>query len=112
VAGGLAGKVLAEDINPTAETTYWKSNFKSVVLMSNLATNSNTYAPAYRYGWESYGQHTGKSFDEVESDLGRIVAQVTRQIEASVGTRLSMRLSTLVPPSTADDCQELNCCTV
>ena len=29
------------------------------------------YRPAYQYGWESRARHADKSFDEVESDLGR-----------------------------------------
>jgi hypothetical protein len=70
VAGGLAGKGVAEDINPTAETTYWKSNFKSRPYVES-GHEFDTYEPAYRYGWESYGLHAGKSFDEVETDLGR-----------------------------------------
>jgi hypothetical protein len=34
-------------------------------------TSYDQLAPAYQYGWESSGKHAGKSFDDVESDLGR-----------------------------------------
>jgi uncharacterized protein YcfJ len=69
VAGGLAGKSVAEDVNPTAETKYWKTNYKNRPYVDSTH-EFDTYEPAYRYGWESYGQHAGRSFDEVESDLG------------------------------------------
>lgn len=29
------------------------------------------YGPAYRYGVDAYARHPGRSFDEVEADLGR-----------------------------------------
>ena len=29
----------------------------------------DTYQPAYRHGWESYGRYEGRSFDSVENDL-------------------------------------------
>jgi uncharacterized protein YcfJ len=69
VAGGLAGKSVAESVNPTAETEYWRSNFKSRPYVDSTH-EFDVYEPAYRYGWESRVQHTGRSFDEVESDLG------------------------------------------
>jgi uncharacterized protein YcfJ len=69
VTGGLAGKSVAEDINPTAEVTYWKSNYTSLNYVDSKHT-FETYEPAYRYGWESYGQHAGRSFEDVEIELG------------------------------------------
>ena len=68
VAGGLAGKDAAEGINPTAEDTYWRQNYKTRPYASS-STNYDEYAPAYRYGWESRSRYAGKNFDEIEPDL-------------------------------------------
>lgn len=70
VAGGLAGKGAAEAVNPTVEDAYWRENFASRPYVTP-GTDYETYAPAYKYGWESRGHFIGSSFDDVESDLGR-----------------------------------------
>jgi hypothetical protein len=70
VAGGLAGKGVAERIDPTVESAYWRDNFRSRPYVGSDET-FDTYEPAYRYGWESRGRYTGRSFDEAEGDLGR-----------------------------------------
>ena len=70
VAGGLAGKSASEAIDPTTEDAYWRENYVSRPYYDK-ATPYEEYAPAYRYGWESRGRHTGKSFDAVENDLER-----------------------------------------
>lgn len=70
VAGGLAGKGVAESVNPTAETEYWRNNYKSRSYIEP-GHEYEVYEPAYRYGWEAKSRHEGKSFDEVETDLGR-----------------------------------------
>lgn len=73
VAGGLAGKGVAEAVNPTAEEEYWRENYSTrpYVTAGETYTYEDDYAPAYRYGWESRTQHTGRRYDEVESDLER-----------------------------------------
>lgn len=68
LAGALTGKGVAEQINPTAEDAYWRENFRSRPYIDESATYDE-YRPAYRYGWESFGKHTGRKWDEVESDL-------------------------------------------
>jgi len=67
VVGGLAGKGVAEAIDPTVEEAYWRDNFAS----RPYATGStfDDYAPAYRYGWETYPQFAGVPFEEVEPQL-------------------------------------------
>ena len=70
VAGGLAGKGAAEAINPTVEDAYWRENFASRPYVTP-GSDYETYAPAYKYGWESRDHFVGSSFDDVESDLGR-----------------------------------------
>src|SRR5689334_14038343 len=49
VAGGLVGKHTAEQINPTAEDTYWKDNYRSRPYVDKGASYDE-YRPAYRYG--------------------------------------------------------------
>jgi uncharacterized protein (TIGR02271 family) len=68
VAGGLAGKAVGEQIDPTAEDAYWRENYKTRPYASKDA-DYNTYAPAYRLGYESRGTSKYKTFDEAEPEL-------------------------------------------
>jgi len=68
VVGGLAGKGVAEMIDPTAEDAYWRENFSSRPYVT-AESSYDEYGPAYRYGWETYPQFAGTSFDEVEPQL-------------------------------------------
>jgi uncharacterized protein YcfJ len=70
LAGGLVGKEIAESVNPTVETEYWRTNYKTRPYVEP-GHEFEVYEPAYRYGWEARTYHAGKDFDEVESDLGR-----------------------------------------
>ena len=69
VLGGLAGKGIAEQIDPTREDAYWRDNFSSRPYASG--STYDDYRPAYEYGWSSYSKYPGRRFDEVESDLSR-----------------------------------------
>jgi len=70
VIGGLAGKGIAEKIDPTVEEAYWRDNYLARPYVDrSLAYND--YAPAYRYGWESRAANPGRKWDEIESDLER-----------------------------------------
>ena len=70
VAGALGGKAIADMVNPAAEDAYWKKNYSSRSYVTSGA-NYDDYAPAYRLGYERYSDHQGRSFDEVEPELGR-----------------------------------------
>lgn len=72
VAGGMAGSATAAALDPAVETRYWKENHASRPY-ANDKFGYDEYAPAYRYGWESFGRDgsSGKTFDSVEADLGR-----------------------------------------
>jgi len=70
VAGGLAGKGAAESVNPTVEDAYWRENFRTRPYYTK-GREYDHYAPAYRYGWESATRHTGRRFEDVESDLSK-----------------------------------------
>ena len=71
VGGGLAGKGVAEHIDPTAEDGYWRVNHATRPYVESGYTYDDDYRPAYEYGWTSRGRYADRSFDQVESDLGR-----------------------------------------
>jgi len=72
VAGGLAGKGAAEAVNPTAEDTYWRENYKTRPYYQS-GRDYDFYSPAYKYGYEAASRpdYHGRKFEDVESDLGR-----------------------------------------
>jgi len=70
VAGGLAGKGIADMIDPTMEDDYWRGSWKDRSYIDGGFTYDQDYAPAYRYGWEAYPRYPGRTFEEVESELG------------------------------------------
>ncbi len=67
IAGGFAGKGVAELVDPTVEDAYWRENHASQPYASDASYDE--YAPAYRYGVDSYVEQPGRKFDDVESDL-------------------------------------------
>jgi len=69
VLGGLAGKGVAEMVDPTVEDEYWRENYSSRPYAAGETYDQ--LAPAYRYGYSSYSNNPGRTFDEVEADLGR-----------------------------------------
>jgi phage tail tape-measure protein len=68
VGGGLAGKAIAENIDPTAEDAYWRSNYSKRPYYSKDVTYE-TYAPAYRHGWESRSRFPDRRYEDVEPEL-------------------------------------------
>jgi hypothetical protein len=68
VAGGLAGKGVAEGIYPTEEETFWRDNY-SARPYAEPGMEYDEYAPAYRYGYTSFQQYRGRSFDDLDDDL-------------------------------------------
>ena len=70
VAGGLGGKAAAEAIDPTAEEAYWRDEYSNRPYYEE-GVGYDTYAPAYRHGWESRSRYAGRTFDEAEPDLRR-----------------------------------------
>jgi hypothetical protein len=69
VVGGLAGKGIAEMIDPTVEEAYWRENYTSRPYVTSGATYDD-YGPAYRMGWEARGRLQG-GYDMAESELAR-----------------------------------------
>ncbi len=70
MAGGLAGKGIAEAIDPTVEESYWRKTFSSRPYVKG-GTTFDDYGPAYRYGVDSYGRSKGRTFEQAESELMR-----------------------------------------
>jgi hypothetical protein len=71
VIGGLAGKGVAEKINPSVEDRYWRDNHERQAYAAGLGYDE--FAPAYRVGYEGYGLYgfDGKTYDESEDELRR-----------------------------------------
>src|SRR3954468_23478337 len=70
IVGGLAGKGIAEQIDPTIEEAYWRENYKTRPYVSNNESFDD-YGPAYMYGVDNYARYEGRTFDQVEPELGR-----------------------------------------
>ncbi len=72
VGGGLAGKGVAEQIDPTAEDAYWRDAHRNESYFDSSSTYDD-YSPAYRTGYEGFGRYggQGRSYNDVEGDLQR-----------------------------------------
>ena len=68
IAGGYAGKGVGELIDPTTEDNWIREYYGSESNKPAGAT-VDTYRPAYRYGMQAASAHTGKRFEDVETDL-------------------------------------------
>lgn len=74
VAGGIvgskAGDSIAEAVNPTGYEKHFEDNYTKADYY-NSSRDWNDYQPAYKYGYETYGQYRGQNFDTVEPELQR-----------------------------------------
>jgi hypothetical protein len=66
--GGLAGKSVAELIDPTLEDVYWQRHYLQRPYVDADASYDD-YGPAYRYGLQAYTERRGRSFAEAEPEL-------------------------------------------
>ena len=65
--GRQGGDSIAEAVNPTEYTANFQREYKK--LPSYVAGREwSDYEPAYKYGYDTYGEYRGKSFDTVESE--------------------------------------------
>jgi hypothetical protein len=60
----------APGLDPIVEEKYWRENFASRPYVI-VGAVFEEYQPAYKYGWESFRRHPGRTFDQVEADLRR-----------------------------------------
>jgi len=65
-----ADTMAAPPVNPNAEHEFWRSEFKKRPYYTT-GTPYEQYGPAYQYGIVSYAKYRGKTFNEVEPQLGR-----------------------------------------
>ena len=70
VLGAKAGGSIAEAVNPTEYTDHFKTAYRDAPYYST-GREWNDYEPAYKYGYDTYGQYRGQKFDDVESELER-----------------------------------------
>ena len=70
VVGAKAGGGIAEAINPTDYTDHFQNTYRDTAYYSS-GRDWNDYEPAYKYGYDTYGQYRGQRFEDVESDLER-----------------------------------------
>ena len=68
--GAKGGGAVAEAVNPTEYTSHFENNYKS---SPNYVSGSEwrDYEPAYKYGYDTYGQYQGQKFEQVEDKLER-----------------------------------------
>jgi len=67
IAGAVAGRAAKAD--PVAEDAYWKGNYAGRPYVAN-GSDYNEYAPAYRYGVDSFSRNPDRRFDDMEGELG------------------------------------------
>lgn len=53
----------------TNEDSFWRNKFEHEGYYQK-GMSYDDYEPAYRFGHEAYGRHTGKKWEEVEHDMG------------------------------------------
>ncbi|CAN5560030.1 hypothetical protein BH10PLA1_BH10PLA1_00890 [soil metagenome] len=69
MVGGLAGKGIAEALDPSTENAYWRNEYRNRKYYDSSLDYDADFAPAYRYGWESYNLYANRPADEVEDSL-------------------------------------------
>lgn len=69
VAGALAGKGIADAVDPVAEDAYWRDNYANRSYANG--SDYEQYRPAYGYGVDAHTRFPGRTFDELEPELGR-----------------------------------------
>lgn len=70
VVGAAVGAIAGRKVDPVVEDAYWRDNHSTRQYLKS-GSSYDDYAPAYRYGVDAFSRHPGRSFDDVEADLGR-----------------------------------------
>lgn len=66
IAGAYAGKAVAENIDPTVESAYWRDAYAEQPYYSEKYQYED-FEPAYRAGWESYDPTVRAGWKDRES---------------------------------------------
>lgn len=80
VGGGLIGKGVAEQVNPTVEDEYWRTNYSSRPYVEK-SYDYDDYSPAYRTGYEGYSNYgaQGMSYNEAEPHMREDYARLSKK---------------------------------
>ena len=70
VGGAKAGDAIAEAVNPTEYNRHFENQYREAPYYS-AGREWNDYEPAYKYGYDTYGQYRGQRFEDVEDSLER-----------------------------------------
>jgi hypothetical protein len=54
-----------------SEDEYWRNSYRTRPYVSGSTYDYEYYRPGYRFGVESANRYSGRSWDDVESDLRR-----------------------------------------
>jgi uncharacterized protein YcfJ len=68
--GAKGGGAIAEAVNPTEYTTHFEKTYASAPYYVS-GSQWKDYEPAYKYGYDTYGQYRGQRCEQVEGDLER-----------------------------------------
>jgi hypothetical protein len=68
-AGGFAGKEIADMVDPTLESEFWRTNWQTRPYADAGLSYDQDYAPAYRHGVDAYVRYPERHFDEIETHL-------------------------------------------
>lgn len=68
--GAKGGGAVAEAVNPTAYNSHFESNYQAAPYYK-AGSEWTDYQPAYKYGYDTYGQHQGQKFEDVQDTLAR-----------------------------------------
>ena len=70
VLGAKAGDSIAEAVNPTEYINSFESNYRQAPYYRQ-GREWNDYQPAYKYGYDTYGEYRGQKFEDIEGELER-----------------------------------------
>lgn len=70
VVGAKVGDSIAEAINPTDYQEHFRNEYTRAPYYIG-GSEWRDYDPAYKYGYETYAQHRGRRFEDVEPELER-----------------------------------------
>jgi hypothetical protein len=71
VVGSAAGKGVAERIDPTVETEYWRGEYKNRPYVDASKDFDRDYATAYGFGLQAREVEPGRQWEEREAELER-----------------------------------------
>ena len=72
IGGGAAGRSVAERVDPTGESEYWRSNYKTRPYFLSTFDFDTDYAAAYTYGSDARTRYVGRQWDDrLDNDLRR-----------------------------------------